>query len=109
MIKVYIAAPYTNGDTVQNVRRAIEIADFLADLDYAPFIPHLTHFWHFLCPHEWEFWLAQDNAWLSCCDCVLRLSGDSTGADIEVKKAREMNIPVFNSIEDLIREMREAK
>jgi len=108
MKKVYIAAPYTKGDIAQNVRRAIEVGDFLADLGYAVFIPHLTHFWHLLFPHEWEFWLEHDNEWMQCCDCVLRLNGDSIGADIEVNKATELGIPVFNSIEELLRGMKDG-
>lgn len=98
---VYIAGPYTKGDVAQNVRNAILAADRLAKAGYVPFIPHLTHFWHLLCPHEWEFWLEQDLHWLEACDCVLRLPGESIGADREVEHAQELGIPVYLSIGQL--------
>ena len=105
MKKVYIAGPYTKGDVAQNVRVAILVGDRLAKAGYAPFIPHLTHFWHLLCPHDWAFWLEQDCHWLEACDCVLRLLGESIGADLEVRRARALGIPVYWSIETLVGEM----
>jgi hypothetical protein len=35
------------------------------------------------------------------CDCVLRLPGESSGADAEISLAQEHDIPVFYSIEDV--------
>lgn len=99
--RIYIAGPYTKGDVAQNVRNAIIIADRLAQVGYVPFIPHLSHFWHLLCPHDWEFWLDQDLDWLEVCDCLLRLPGESVGADREVERAFELGIPVYLEIHDL--------
>ena len=99
---VYIAGPYTRGDCVQNVRRAILVADRLATQGFVPFIPHLSHFWHFLCPHEIQFWYDLDLAWLRKCDCLLRLSGDSMGANLEVTVAREHGIPVYWTVPELL-------
>ena len=48
--RIYIAGPYTNGDVAVNVRTAYEAANQLADLGFAPFVPHATHFWHMLFP-----------------------------------------------------------
>ena len=104
MKKVYIAGPYTKGDVAQNVRDAVFAADRLSRAGYAPFIPHLTHFWHLLCPHDWEFWYEQDLHWLEVCDCVLRLPGESVGANREVRRARELGMPVYWAVETMIRE-----
>jgi hypothetical protein len=38
---------------------------------------------------------------LEHCDAVLRLSGDSTGADRDVAIAEEKGLPVFHRIEDI--------
>ena len=38
---------------------------------------------------------------LQLCDAVLRLPGDSKGADNDVRLARERGIPVFTRIEDV--------
>jgi hypothetical protein len=38
---------------------------------------------------------------LSKCDAVFRIPGASTGADIEVAKAREMGLPVFTDLNEV--------
>ena len=82
---------------MQNVRRAIEAGHALADAGFAPFIPHLTHYWDEMFPREYESWMAMDFAFLSVCDGVLRLEGFSPGADREVAFAKELGIPVFHA------------
>jgi hypothetical protein len=99
---VYIAAPYTKDDPVTNVGNAIKAADILAEKGYIPFIPHLTMLWHFLCPHDLQFWYDYDLAWLEKCDALLRLPGESAGADNEVSMAFALKMPVYLSIEDLL-------
>lgn len=47
-------------------------------------------------------WLAVDLAWVAVSDAVLRLPGESTGADIEMAEALRLGIPVFTSIPDLL-------
>jgi len=102
--RVYIAGPYTLGDTAENVGNAILAANELAEYGFIPFVPHLTHLWHFLCPHPVEFWYAYDNTWLKLCDCLLRLPGESSGSDAEVALAEELGIPVYYSIEEVLTE-----
>src|SRR3989304_3723636 len=97
---IYVAGPYTDGDPVINVRRAIIVAEDLINLGFIPFVPHLTHLWHLINPHEIAYWYKYDNAWLLKCDAILRLPGDSKGADEECRLAEKNNIPVFPSIED---------
>jgi hypothetical protein len=99
--KVYVAAPYTIGDVGINVRWAIEAGDALLMRGFIPFIPHLSHFWHLLTPHDYETWLAFDLEWLSTCDAVFRVAGESAGADREVEKAKRYGILVFTSLEAL--------
>lgn len=99
--RVYIAGPYTKGDVALNVRNAFEAANQLADLGFAPFVPHATHFWHMLFPRPYESWLEIDREFIPCCAAVLRLSGESGGADKEVALAQRLNIPVFTSISEL--------
>ena len=98
-LRVFISGPYTKGDVAQNVRAAIEAADLLLAQGYDPYVPHLTHFWHLLYPHDYEQWIALDLKWLSLCDLVVRLSGESVGADGETAEANRLGIPVV-SLED---------
>jgi hypothetical protein len=101
MKKVYVAGPYTRGDVAENVRNAIIAGNNLRSLGFTPFIPHLTHFWHFLQPHEIDYWYEYDLEWLEMCDAVFRLPGESSGADKEVARAGELGRPVFYSFADL--------
>lgn len=101
-IKVYIASPYTKGDVAINVRKSIDAFNQLLDLGLAPFSPiAMSHFIHMIYPVDYEKWLDFDFIWVKTCDCLLRLPGESSGADREIQVAIENNIPVFYSIEDL--------
>lgn len=100
---VYLASPYTKGDCAVNVRESILVADKLASLGFIPRWPLSSHFWHMIIPHEYEFWMELDYAEILKCDYLLRLPGESSGADAEVKFALACGIiPVFYSIEELV-------
>lgn len=99
---VYIAAPYTHPDPVENTHKAIRMADSLRELGFTPFVPHLSLLWHMVRPHEPDYWYKYDLDWLLQCDVLLRLPGDSWGADEEVKFAIAHDIPVVRSVDELI-------
>lgn len=100
-MKIYIAAPYTKGDVGQNVHNAIVIADALVAMGHTPYIPHLSHFWHLISPKPYHFWLKYDIEFLSICDCLLRLDGESDGADKEVELAQKIKLPVYYNMDEL--------
>lgn len=100
-MRVYIAAPYTQGSEGENVRRAIEAADQVIAAGHAPFVPHLCHFWHLMSPHAYETWLRIDMEWLRASDAMVRLPGPSAGADMEEAEARRTGIPVYGSVAEL--------
>lgn len=100
-IRVYVAGPYTKPDPVLNTRIAISAGERLLRMGYVPFIPHLTLLWHMQHPHEYQDWLDYDNEWVKLCDAVLRLPGESFGADGEEQLAQGLDIPVYYSIEEL--------
>ena len=95
MKKIYVAGPYTNGDVAVNVRNAIMAADTIFSAGFIPFVPHLTHFWHLLAPRDYEDWLRLDLVWLESCDGLVRLEGESAGADREVQRAAELGMPIW--------------
>lgn len=101
MKTVYIASPYTKGDVAVNVRESFLAADKLVELGFVPFPPLFCHFWHFLSPKTYEIWMMLDREWVLRCDALLRLPGESKGADEEVELALKNNIPVFYSIAQL--------
>jgi len=94
-IKVYIASPYTIGDQALNVRAQMDCFDQLCKYGLTPFSPLWSHFQHMIHPLSYDEWLAWDFVWLESCDCVLRLDGESKGADMEIEHAKLHNIPVF--------------
>lgn len=101
MIKVYIASPYTIGDVAVNVKRQLDFADQLMNLEFAPFAPLYSHFQHMAHPRVYTDWIKVDLEWVAVCDCVLRLDGESKGADGEVEYALSLGKPVFYTIQEL--------
>jgi hypothetical protein len=101
MQRVYIAAPYTLGDVGENLQRVFSAADILLGNGYIPYVPHCAHLWHLISPKSKKVWLQYDLNFLETwADCVLRLDGESEGADSEVEHARELGLPVFYSVKD---------
>lgn len=103
--KIYIAGPYTDEDdevVEDNVLKAITVADQISKLGFRPFIPHLFHYWDKEFEHGYEFWMEQGSSWLSVCDGLLRIPGESTGSNREVHQASQEDIPTFSSILQLI-------
>jgi len=47
-------------------------------------------------------WLKVDFEFIRRCDAVLRLPGESVGAEAEIAEAKRLGIPVFYSGEELI-------
>ena len=97
-MRVYIAGPYTQGDPVENVRRAIRAAERVIASGHHPYVPHLNHLWHLISPHSWEYWMTLDLAFLPACDCMIRLPGESVGADRETRAAAGL-MPIYYSVE----------
>lgn len=96
--KVYVAGPFSKGDQFVNVRRACDAAQDLRLLGFIPFNPLLSSLAHFAHPMSYEEHMSEDLAWLSVCDAVFRIPGESPGADREVFLARRLRIPVFTDL-----------
>lgn len=102
-IVIYIASPYTKGDVAVNVRRQIDTVHELMNYSWAlPFAPLYSHFQHMVHPRPYQDWIDIDLKWIHKCDCVLRLDGESPGADGEVELAKSLGLPVFSSVEMLV-------
>lgn len=101
MITVYIASPYTKGDVAVNVKVQLDCANDLMNLDFAPFAPLYSHFQHMAHPRPYADWIKVDLEWVLRCDCLLRLPGESSGADGEVEYAKENGKKIFYSIDEL--------
>jgi hypothetical protein len=101
MIKVFISSPYTLGDVAVNVKNQIDMANILMDLGFSPYAPLYNHFQHMAHPRSYEEWMEHTLCWVEASDCILRLDGESEGADREVLRASELGMPVFYSLKEL--------
>jgi len=100
-MKVFISGPYTKDDPCINVRNVLDAAEKIIQKGHTPFVPHLNHLWHLIYPHEIDFWYRFDLKWLEVCDIILRLPGESIGADKEVEYAKLKGIKVIYEIDEL--------
>ena len=98
---IYISGPFTLGDQIVNVRNACLVGDEILKLGHWPVVPHLTAFWHAITPKSWQEWLDIDLAILNKCDALLRLPGESKGADAEVRKAQELGLKVYFDLSEV--------
>lgn len=102
---VYISGPVTKGERVHNVAQGFYAQAKLMLAGFAPINPIASATY----PFAWEpaftheLWMAVDLALVEVSHAVLRLPGESVGADLEVAHAEKLGIPVFTSIEDLNR------
>lgn len=102
---IYIAGPYTKPNPNHNVHKSVETANKLIDLGFFPYVPHLTHFWDTMTPRPYEDWLVLDLAWLEKCEALIRLLGDSPGADREESHAMALGLPVFYGVDAFLEYM----
>lgn len=105
--RIYVAGPISKGDTLAHIANGIHAADRLLEIGFLPFCPHaMSAHWHMLHPKSHSQWMDFDLQWVAVCDGLLRIPGESIGADLEVAFAEENGIPVFHDIEDLVHHFR---
>ncbi len=128
--RVYLAGPIGRGDLLHNVNQATAAFVALAKAGFAPFCPHwsvyskpcyrpvedntdLDGFFReedVICEAtvtgndgmSYADWMDVDLPWVVASDALLRLPGESTGADLEESCARDHDIPVFHDIPALV-------
>ena len=110
MKRVYVAGKYSDTnvvDVLRNIGRGEAICAEIFALGFAPFCP-----WHdkgyVISNPNGEF--THQNfknfsmAWLEVSDCVLLVEGWETsgGTVVEIKRANELDIPVYKSVQELV-------
>lgn len=99
---VYIAGPISKGDPFANVRTAVQIGEKLRRRGIVPIIPHLSALWAMIGSEAtYEDWLELDFELISRCDAVLRIPGESPGADREVMYALDLGKPIYLDWKDV--------
>ena len=105
---IYISSPYTKGDQGENVGAQINALHRIMDLGGCPIAPLIYHYAHITRPRSYEEWMAIYEEWMAIdlelvrrADAVLRLPGESAGADREVELAMQLGKPVFTGWDSL--------
>lgn len=96
---IYIAGPYSSGQEA-GLRQAIEAFNKLADAGWSPFCPHLSFLPALHKERSWEEWMELCWPWVLRAEALVRLPGESEGADMEVSWARDVGKTIFDSVED---------
>jgi len=87
---------------MENLDLAISAARALIDAGFAPFTPHLSYHIDPVEEIPHDTWMTIELPWVAVADAVLRLPGESLGAEIETAEAMRLGIPVFSTIADLV-------
>lgn len=99
--RIYISGPISKGDKFDNLNQAADAHKWLVDNGFAPLNPILTMLIPWAPDVQHSVWMECDLPWVEQADAVFRLQGESEGADMEVRHARENDIPVFTNLEDV--------
>ena len=115
MIKVYVAGSYSANnvlDVLKNIGRGEQLAADIFKLGFAPFCP-----WHdkdFIIKNPDENYTVDQFyqysiEWLKVSDCILLAEGweNSKGTIEEINIAEKMDMPVFDSVNKLVRYWKE--
>lgn len=103
--RVYVAGPISKGNLQENIDKAARAGVSLLTSGFAVYIPHLSALIEpdaLVGTPRYEEWLENDFAWIEKSDAVLRLDGESAGADREVAYARDRGVLTFYSVDDIV-------
>jgi len=99
-LKVYIACPITLDPDGTNFDNSCEAQRQLLAAGFAPLNPGLT----MMLPGGQDIphstWMASCLPWVASADLLIRVHGESVGADDEVNLALNLGIPVYCSFDD---------
>lgn len=105
---IYIASPYSSYDDKQAaVNVQIDAFAALRDAGHQPIAPLLSHYIDERHPASYERWMQWCMTMVSVADLVVRLPGESKGADAEVAEARRRGIPVVYGVESIGAQIRQ--
>lgn len=107
-MKVYIAAPLTKGNRTLNIREAFLAAAIVMKLGHTPFVPHNYDFMEMIAGEcgSYEDFMWIDMEWLSLCDVLIRIPGESSEADREMQYMNNLGRPVYIGLDAFLKEQK---
>jgi hypothetical protein len=106
---VYIAGPMTLGDSFGHVGHACRVWIQLWRAGFFPIAPQWSAVQAMVSPLTLEEWMEYDLPLVRASAAVLRIPGESRGADIECQEARHHRIPIYHTIDSLITDLRAGR
>jgi hypothetical protein len=106
-MRVYVAGKYSDSNIIgclNNIHEGIKMSVEVLKLGHACFCPWLDYQFQFFCKDlVVEHYYRYSMAWLEVSECVLVLPNYETskGTLAEIKRAKELNIPIYYKLEDL--------
>ena len=110
MKRVYVAGSYSSNNVItvlNNMRIGMRLGTQVLLVGYAPFVPWFDYQFQLML-RDGESLMVQDYydysmAWLEASHCMLVVpnSEGSKGTQAEIKRAIELDIPVYNRLVDL--------
>jgi len=98
---IYIAGPMT-ADPYGCVREAIAVGLAFSEEGCVPYLPQLSALHDMISPRSYEDWLGHDLAMIDHCNGLVRLPGDSPGADREVAHAHKRGLGILHFSEQMM-------
>lgn len=93
---VFVSGPLNSSGSVDdNIRNACLVGHYLIERGFVPYVPHLSFFWNMMHKRDEGYWMEHDKRVILHCVAVLRLPGESRGADEEVEFAGQNGIKVM--------------
>ena len=96
---MYLAGPMTSPNQADNASRAARMARKLEHLHsgLVLFVPHYLYWANLAAPRDYTYeeWMNYDFSVIEHCEGLLRMIGESPGADREVEFALSRGLPVF--------------
>ena len=105
--RAYVAGPITSsGSLHENLHNGIKVGEQLRRIGIHPFVPHLYDLSMIVTAISvpWAEMLDMDENWITACDLLVALPGESKGKAREISFARARHIPVFQLTKNSIYE-----
>ena len=106
MVRVYVAGRYNGKDVIEilhNMRVGIDLGVKIMEIGYAPYIPWLDFQIGLRADFDVQTYKDCSMEWVRFSDAVLLVPDQerSSGVLAEIEMARVLNIPVFETIDEL--------
>lgn len=97
---IFVSGPVSS-DPYGCIPRAIGVFDKLWDEGWCPILPQLSVFQNMFSEHDYEEWMEYFDTIIAKCDAMYCIPGESSGRDREIKRARELGLPICHEVETI--------